>query len=139
MRLIPLLLLLTVQSFGQRDTLLNYSEKVTVTFWKVPGTDSMVMASDTLNLEGSFLKIQVQFTDSMIIDQRDTIRILDWEVKRGDFSVIRLWLQKETGGEPMPIEGLLLRDFLCLDYPEENGVRKSVLYTLVDKQKSVSN
>jgi hypothetical protein len=64
---------------------------------------------------------------------------LDWEIKRGDYSVVRLWLQKETGGEPMPVQGLLLKDFLDLTYPEINGKRKSVTFTIISERKSVSN
>ena len=144
MRLLPLLLI-TLNSFAQKDSIYNYVTRLTCTDWIVKGggtngADTAFIECDTISSEGSYLKIQIRFADSIIVIQGgDTLHICDWEIKRGDYSVVRLWLQKETGGEPMPVQGLLLKDFFDLTYPEIIGKRKSVTFTLVSAVKSVSN
>ena len=91
MKLILPLLFITLNSFAQKDTILNYSKIIDISFWTV-AEDSADMKVDTLDLKGAFLKIHIHFTDSLIfMPGFDTLQILHIEMEP---DVVRLGCQK---------------------------------------------
>lgn len=151
MRLIPLLLLLTVQSFGQLSPVLNYENRIKIDYYR----DSVHI--DTLDLAGAFLTIKID-SSNLYIAGVDSFKII--LITALPDSVFEFTLNKETRSDSDGIQLItsesgywarLDSGFLYLEYPRIRRKRNtdpsvpyensytSYLFTLVRVQKSVSN
>jgi hypothetical protein len=119
---------------GIDDTTFKFNKKVVISLVKV-GADEWVSHVDSFKYQGAFFSVRVR-DGKMIVPTLDTFTV----IKRWRSKLNSNWLHYEVSDSiTKGIRCTLIEDFFFMEFPQQAGKSKTVIFDVIQKQGGFSD